>query len=51
MALIVKKFGSSSVATTDKILAVEQRILSEKKSDDKIVAAVSAGASSHLKEA
>ena len=42
MALIVKKFGGSSVATTDKILAVAQRILSEKKSDDKIVVVVSA---------
>ncbi|MCR5833147.1 MAG: aspartate kinase [Selenomonadaceae bacterium] len=42
MALIVKKFGGSSVATTEKILAVAQRILSEKKSDDKIVVVVSA---------
>ena len=42
MALIVKKFGGSSVATTDKILAVAERILSEKKSDDKIVVVVSA---------
>ncbi len=42
MALIVKKFGGSSVATTDKILAVAQRILSEKKPDDKIVVVVSA---------
>ena len=30
MALVVKKFGGSSVATTDKILAVANRILSEK---------------------
>lgn len=42
MALIVKKFGGSSVATTEKILNVAKRILSEKKSDDKIVVVVSA---------
>ena len=42
MALVVKKFGGSSVATTEKILAVAERILSEKKSDDKIVVVVSA---------
>ena len=42
MALIVKKFGGSSVATTEKILNVAQRILSDKKPDDKIVVVVSA---------
>ena len=42
MALIVKKFGGSSVATTEKILAVAQRILAEKNPDDKIVVVVSA---------
>ncbi len=42
MALIVKKFGGSSVATTEKILNVATRILSEKKPDDKIVVVVSA---------
>ncbi len=42
MALIVKKFGGSSVATTEKILAVAERILNEKKPDDKIVVVVSA---------
>ena len=42
MALVVKKFGGSSVATTEKILAVAERILSEKKPDDKIVVVVSA---------
>ena len=42
MALVVKKFGGSSVATTEKILAVAQRILSEKKIDDKVVVVVSA---------
>lgn len=31
MALIVKKFGGSSVATTEKIMAVAKRILDEKK--------------------
>ena len=30
MALIVKKFGGSSVATTEKIMNVAKRILSEK---------------------
>ena len=42
MALVVKKFGGSSVATTEKILAVAERILSEKKPDDKIVVVASA---------
>ena len=42
MALVVKKFGGSSVATTEKILNVAQRILNEKKPDDKIVVVVSA---------
>ena len=42
MALVVKKFGGSSVATTDKILAVAQRILNEKNPDDKVVVVVSA---------
>ena len=42
MALIVKKFGGSSVATAEKIMAIAQRILSEKKADDKIVVVVSA---------
>lgn len=42
MALIVKKFGGSSVATTDKILNVAKRILGEKKPEDKIVVVVSA---------
>ncbi|MBQ9441947.1 MAG: aspartate kinase, partial [Selenomonadaceae bacterium] len=42
MALVVKKFGGSSVATTEKILAIAKRILSEKKPDDKIVVVVSA---------
>ncbi len=42
MALVVKKFGGSSVATTEKILNVAQRILDEKKPEDKIVVVVSA---------
>ena len=42
MALIVKKFGGSSVATTEKILNVARRILSEKNPEDKIVVVVSA---------
>ncbi|HCB93596.1 MAG TPA: aspartate kinase, partial [Selenomonas sp.] len=42
MALIVKKFGGSSVATTEKIMAVAKRILEEKQPGDKIVMVVSA---------
>lgn len=42
MALIVKKFGGSSVASAEKIIAVAQRILSDKKPDDQIVVVVSA---------
>ena len=42
MAFIVKKFGGSSVATTAKILGVAERVLKERKSDDKIVLVVSA---------
>ena len=42
MALIVKKFGGSSVATTEKILNVAKRVLSEKQPGDQIVMVVSA---------
>ena len=42
MALVVKKFGGSSVATTEKILNVAKRVLNDKKPDDKIVVVVSA---------
>ena len=42
MALVVKKFGGSSVATTEKILNVAKRILDEKQPEDKIVVVVSA---------
>lgn len=42
MALIVKKFGGSSVATTEKIMNIAKRVLSEKQPGDKIVMVVSA---------
>jgi aspartate kinase len=42
MALIVKKFGGSSVGSTEKIMAVAKRVLKEKKSGDQIVMVVSA---------
>ncbi|MDT8900489.1 aspartate kinase [Anaeroselena agilis] len=42
MALIVKKFGGSSVATTEKIMAVARRVLADKKPEDKVVVVVSA---------
>lgn len=42
MAIIVKKFGGSSVATPEKILGVAKRIISEKLEEDKIVVVVSA---------
>ena len=42
MALIVKKFGGSSVATPDKMRAIVQRVLKGKKPEDKIVIVVSA---------
>lgn len=42
MALIVKKFGGSSVATTEKIMNVARRIVEEKKLGDQIVMVVSA---------
>ena len=42
MALIVKKFGGSSVATAEKIMAVAKRVLDEKKPGDQIVMVVSA---------
>ena len=37
MALIVKKFGGSSVATPEKIFNIVDRVLREKQADDKIV--------------
>ena len=42
MALIVKKFGGSSVATPEKIFNIVDRVLHEKKEDDRIVLVVSA---------
>jgi aspartate kinase len=42
MALIVKKFGGSSVATPEKIMNVAKRILQEKKAGERIVVVVSA---------
>ncbi len=42
MALIVKKFGGSSVSSAEKIINIAKRILSEKQPDDKIVVVVSA---------
>ena len=42
MALIVKKFGGSSVATPEKIKAVATRVLTDKEPDDQVVVVVSA---------
>ncbi|HBS60714.1 MAG TPA: aspartate kinase [Firmicutes bacterium] len=42
MALIVKKFGGSSVATPEKIMGVARRVITDKKPEDKVVIVVSA---------
>lgn len=42
MALIVKKFGGTSVATPDKMRAIVQRVLKSAQPDDKFVIVVSA---------
>jgi aspartate kinase len=42
LALIVKKFGGSSVATPDKMRAIVQRVLKGKQPGDKVVVVVSA---------
>ena len=42
MALIVKKFGGSSVATPEKIFNIVNRVLRDKQADDRIVVVVSA---------
>jgi len=42
MALIVKKFGGSSVGSTEKIMAVAKRVLKEKQPGDQVVMVVSA---------
>ena len=42
MALYVKKFGGSSVATPEKMLNIANRVLRDRKPGDKIVIVVSA---------
>ena len=42
MALIVKKFGGSSVATAEKIQAVAKRVLKDRQPGDRVVVVVSA---------
>lgn len=42
MAILVKKFGGSSVATPEKIHGIVDRVLKEKQPDDKVVIIVSA---------
>ena len=42
MALYVKKFGGSSVATPEKMRNIARRVLSEKKPEDGVVIVVSA---------
>lgn len=42
MALIVKKFGGSSVATPEKIKQVAQRVLRDKQAGDQVIVVVSA---------
>ncbi|MDR3560427.1 MAG: aspartate kinase [Negativicutes bacterium] len=42
MALVVKKFGGSSVATPEKMLAVARRVLNDKSDEDRVVVVVSA---------
>lgn len=42
MAILVKKFGGSSVATPEKMHGIVDRVLREKKPDDRIVIVVSA---------
>ena len=42
MALIVKKFGGTSVGSTEKIMNVARRIIDEKMPGDQIVMVVSA---------
>lgn len=42
MALIVKKFGGSSVATPEKMHGIVDRVLREKKEEDQVVVVVSA---------
>jgi aspartate kinase len=42
MALVVQKYGGSSVGTTDRIMAVARRLISAKERGDRVVAVVSA---------
>ena len=42
MAIVVQKFGGTSVATPERIMSVAQRIVNRKRSGDKVVAVVSA---------
>ena len=42
MAFLVKKFGGSSVATSEKIQAVAERIIRTKEEQDRVVVVVSA---------
>ena len=42
MALLVKKFGGSSVATPEKMRHIASRVLKERNPDDQIVIVVSA---------
>ncbi|MFA5843886.1 MAG: aspartate kinase [Coriobacteriia bacterium] len=42
MALVVQKYGGSSVGTTDRILAVARRLIEAKERGDRVVAVVSA---------
>jgi aspartate kinase len=42
MAFVVKKFGGSSVATPEKIMAVAKRVMCDKQAGDKVVVVVSA---------
>ena len=42
MALIVQKYGGSSVANAEKILRVAQRVIKTKKAGNKVVVVVSA---------
>ena len=42
MALVVQKFGGTSVGTTDRIMAVARRLIESKERGDRVVAVVSA---------
>ncbi|MDZ4064229.1 MAG: aspartate kinase, partial [Coriobacteriia bacterium] len=42
MALVVTKFGGTSVGTTERILNVARRLIARRESGDEVVAVVSA---------